>query len=70
MGFLLKCMLTILFYVLAGLCYFYCRGKFKVKQENQKKYNEWVTKYGKRASKATLNIVVIFTILLILQFLT
>jgi hypothetical protein len=62
----IKILLAILFYAVVGFFYRYSKGKFKVAEEKREEYNRWLEKYGKKASRACLNLAIAFTFLYIL----
>lgn len=60
-------LLVVLFYCLIIIFYWYSKGRFTVKDEMKERYAEWVNKYGTKASKACLKLLIIYTVLLISQ---
>lgn len=63
-------LLVLLFYCLIGMFYWYSKGKFNVKDEKKEKYAEWVNKYGSKASKACVKLLIIYTVILIFQLMS
>lgn len=50
------------FYILAGLLYKYSSGKWKVGEEKQEDYDQWVNEYGKKIKRSLKIIVVLYTL--------
>jgi len=66
---LFQILLAALFYLLIGTCYWYSKGWFSIQENRKKQYIEWVNKYGSKASRACVTLLIIYTIILIFQLL-
>lgn len=62
-----KYLLTIIFYLLAGLAIAYCSGKIPPRDEARRiKYSVWVSTNGQKGKKALIRLVALYTFLLLL----
>ena len=64
----IRILLAIVFYSLMWFFYAYSKGKYKVKEEKQAHYSQWVENNGARVSKAIRVLTLIFSMILVLSF--
>lgn len=62
---LIQILLALIFYGLMWFFYSYSKGKYKVKEEKQEQYSQWVEKNGEKASKAIRVLTIIFSVVFI-----
>ena len=68
MEILIRILLALVFYSLMWFFYSYSKGNYKVKEERQEQYSQWVENNGARTSKAIRILTIIFSMILLLTF--